>query len=139
MIRYALFAAVGLLALSGCGSKSNSIKGKVTFNGQPVTGGSLTFLPQADGASGGSEVGKPAAANVGADGSYSVVPGSDGGGAITGKNRITYSAPVAEPPPGVEYKPGQGPPPSPFAGLRPKQEMVDVKAGENKLDVELVK
>ncbi|WP_425617674.1 hypothetical protein NA78x_001357 [Anatilimnocola sp. NA78] len=139
MIRYTLLATVGLLVLSGCGSKSNSVKGKVTFNGQPVTGGSLTFLPQVDGTSTGSEVGKPAVATVGSDGSYSVVPGSDGGGAIAGKHRVTYSAPVAETPAGVEYKPGQGPPLSPFHGLRPKEEMVEVKAGANTLDIELVK
>lgn len=139
MTRYALIATIGLLAFAGCGSKTNSVSGKVTFNGQPVTGGSLTFLPQAGEGASASELGKPAATTVGVDGSYIVKPDSDGGGAVTGKHRITYSAPVIETP-GVDYdRPGMIAPKSPFHGLRPKDEMVEVKAGENKLDVELVK
>lgn len=42
---YSLFVlSFGLLA-AGCGSKGN-ITGKVTYNGKPLTGGMVTFLPE---------------------------------------------------------------------------------------------
>ena len=121
-----------LLCLTGCGSKTNSVAGKVSFQGQPVTGGSLTLVPQAG-------EGKPAAADVQADGSFSMAPGSAAGGAITGPHRVLYSAPVGEVPVGIELKPGQGPPLSPFAGLKPKADVVEIKAGKNSLEIELTK
>ena len=82
---------------------------------------------------------KPAAANVDASGNYTMSPSADTGGAVTGQHRVTYSAPVMPYPEGVEVKPGQGPPPSPFDGLKPKEEFVEVKAGSNTIDIELVK
>jgi hypothetical protein len=139
MFRYSLLAAVCLSALVGCGSKSNSVTGKVTFNGQPVTGGSVTFLPISVSEGEPTSAGKPAAANVDANGTYKMAPGGDSGGAVQGKHRVIYSPPVTEMPAGVELKPGQGPPPSPFDGLKPKLETVDVKAGHNTIDVELTK
>ncbi len=132
MIRISLFAAACLLFLAGCGSKENSVAGKVSFQGQPVTGGSITLVP-ADGG------GKPAAANVQSDGAFAMAPNSDAGGVIAGRHRVLYSAPVAELPPGTELQPGQSPPLSPFAGLKPKTELIDIKAGKNELEIELVK
>ena len=132
MYRFSLFAAACLLFLAGCGSKANSVSGKVSFQGQPVTGGSITLAPEAGG-------GKPAAANVQSDGTFAMEPGSDAGGAIVGPHRVTYSAPVTELPPGVELQPGQSPPASPFDRLKPKTEVVEIKAGKNELEIELVK
>ncbi|WP_254512179.1 hypothetical protein [Anatilimnocola floriformis] len=126
------FVLLALLILTGCGSKSNSVSGKVTFQGQPVTGGSITLLPQAG-------EGKPAAADLHSNGSFSMTPGSAAGGVTAGQNRVIYSAPVLEVPAGVELQPGQGAPLSPFAGLRPKNETVDITAGKNSLEIELTK
>jgi hypothetical protein len=131
MKRTLLLAVVCLATLTGCGGKTNSVSGKVTHNGQPVTGGSITFLPQGEG--------KPAAANVDASGNYKMTPSGDTGGAVVGKHRVTYSAPVAELPAGTELKPGESPPKSPFDGLKPKEEVIDVTAGSNTIDIELVK
>lgn len=137
MIRKLALALACLASFTGCGSETNSVSGKVTFNGQPVTGGSITFLPAATGGSS-STAGKPAASNVEAGG-YAMSPSGDTGGAVTGRHRVTYSAPVGEIPAGTELKPGQSPPPSPFQGLKPKEEFVEVKAGANAIDIELVK
>lgn len=137
MHRFAFLAVAALLFLTGCGPQSSSISGKVTYQGQPVTGGSITLLPV--GASGAESSGKPAAANVQADGTFTMAPGSDAGGASPGQNRVVYSAPVTELPAGVELQPGQSPPASPFAGLRPTNETVEVKAGKNSLEIELTK
>lgn len=132
MLRYCLFAAACVFFLAGCGSKANSVSGKVTFQGQPVTGGSITLAPESGG-------GKPAAANVQSDGTFAMEPGSDAGGAIVGRHRVQYSAPVTELPAGVELQPGQSPPASPFDRLKPKTDVVEIKAGKNELDIELVK
>ena len=91
-----LFLVVGVLAASGCGGGGNTAKvsGKVTYDGKPVTGGSLTFLPAA-------KDGKEAmsgSANVGQDGSYTVSTYGDGDGAGIGTNMISYSPPPSETP-----------------------------------------
>jgi hypothetical protein len=134
-----LLAAFSVIVMTGCGSKSNAVTGKVTYNGQPVTGGSLTFLPVTSSAGDPQAAGKPAAANVDSAGNYKLIPGGDSGGAAKGMNRVVYSAPVSDIPAGVELQPGQGPAPSPFDGLRPKTETVEVKPGNNTIDIELTK
>ncbi|WP_425618206.1 hypothetical protein NA78x_001905 [Anatilimnocola sp. NA78] len=51
------FVLIGaaLFAFAGCGSSPlNSISGDVTFDGEPVDGGSIVFLPQSEGGSKGS-------------------------------------------------------------------------------------
>lgn len=45
---YGLITAVALLALTGCGDSGNTVRGRVTIDGQPVESGSITFEP-ADG------------------------------------------------------------------------------------------
>jgi hypothetical protein len=137
MHRYSFLLIAGLFFLAGCGAKTSTVSGKVTYQGQPVTGGSITLLPV--GGDGATSSGKPAAANVQPDGSFTMSAGTDAGGASRGQNRVLYSAPVTELPAGVELQPGQSPPASPFAGLRPTTEMVDVKAGRNSLEIELTK
>lgn len=132
MLRYSLLAGACLLFVAGCGSSANSVTGKVTFQGQPVTGGNITLVPEAGG-------GKPAAADIQADGMFTMKPGSDTGGAVTGRNRVMYSAPVMELPAGTELQPGQRPPMSPFEGLRPKTEIVEVKSGKNSIEIELTR
>jgi hypothetical protein len=133
MLRYTLFAAACLLFVAGCGSKGgNVVTGKVSFQGQPVTGGNVTLVPETGG-------GKPAAADVQSDGTFTMKPGSETGGAVAGRHRVLYSAPVMELPAGTELQPGQRPPMSPFDGLRPTTEIVEIKGGQNSLAIELTK
>ena len=67
----ALAIGFGAMALSGCGSNAPptnpaTVRGKVTFNGQPVAGGLVVFTP--DPQRGGH--GKPARAEIGPDGAF---------------------------------------------------------------------
>jgi hypothetical protein len=120
---------VGSTALIGCGGGgAASVSGKVTYKNEPVKGGSLTFIPVGD--KGTAEAGKPAAADVDAEGRYRV-------SASTGKHRVNYSPPSVDP--GRELKPGEAPPPSPYKGLTPVQPEIEIKSGGSTLDIELVK
>jgi len=136
------FLSVALLAtLLGCtggGAPTGKVAGQVTFDGKPVTSGSLTFAP----ASG--TVGKPAVGAVKADGSYSLTTYAAGDGAVIGRHKVIYSPSAGEstqqegqiPEPGKhdEAKPAE----VPFSGLVPKESQVEVKAGINQINIELV-
>lgn len=118
----------------GCGSGASVAKvtGKVAYNGQPVTGGTLMFLPvPADGAV---EAGEPGVAAVDADGTYTVSTHGTQDGAVIGRHRVVYSPPGPPPkPPGdtsVEKMP--------FDNLVPKTSEVEVKPGANEIEIELV-
>lgn len=126
------------LALPGCGSSgdfaTSPVRGKVTFNGQPVTGGSVTFRPVS---TGGALAGKPASATLQADGTYVLTTYKDGDGAVVGKHELSYSAPLLDYQ--GEAKPGDERPKSPFDGLAPKEKQVEVKSGKNEINIELAK
>lgn len=63
----------------GCGAKTVSSTGKVSYKGKPVTSGSLVFAPVGT-------AGKPATCDIGADGTFSI------DGVTAGKNKVSYSA-----------------------------------------------
>ena len=72
----ALALAAALAFLSGCSGRP-SVSGTVTFNGQPVDGGVIVFIPEGQG-------GKQASAPI-VDGKFSI---SSGEGPTPGKNRV---------------------------------------------------
>lgn len=120
------------LVATGCGgSKVGRVSGKVTVNGREVTGGTLQFSPMGEG----KEVGKPATAEI-KGGSYTLSTFRNGDGALVGKHRVTYTAPLM--PYTREPRPGEPRPRSGFEGLVVKQAEVEVKPGSNTLDIELV-
>jgi hypothetical protein len=128
-------AALG--TLTGCGGgKTASVSGQVTYQGKPVTGGSLSFSPIPQ--SGEREPGKPGTATVGPDGNYEVGTYDEDDGAVIGKHQVSYSAPVLPFPEGKDPQPGEMPPQSGFEGLVPRVETVEVKPGQNTIDIELV-
>lgn len=125
-----LLVLPSVLAFVGCEDAGRaSVSGKVTADGKPVTGGSLSFAPVGGNA-------EPAAAMVGSDGTYDL---SDSHGASVGKNTLYYSAPQRAFAEGYSPKPGDMPPASPYDGMKPSVAEVDVKGGSNTIDVELVK
>ena len=83
----------GLFALTGCGSDSAAVTGKVTFQGTAVNGGSLQFLPVA---SGSSNPGMPAAGEIQADGTYVLGREAKADGAVIGKHRVIYTPPMPQ-------------------------------------------
>lgn len=133
-----LLTTVSLLAgfvfVAGCnhGPATAPVKGKVVAAGQPVTGGSLTFAPITDSPNATSA---PVIAAVKPDGSFEVA-----GGAVEGKFQVMYE------PPSVEWNApewdGRGSPPqappTPFAGMTPKDKEVTFNSTANELSVELI-
>lgn len=123
------FLALPLLAGLGCGGSGGTVTGKVTYKGQPVKGGSLTFTPdQADV----KNPGKPGSASVNDQGQYETtdqVP--------LGKAKIQFTPPIVEWD-ATKARPGDQPPKSPYANLVTNPQTVEIKSGKNTLDIELV-
>jgi hypothetical protein len=124
--------AFALAASAGCsgGGKVAKVAGKVTASGKPVTGGTITFSPIAEGVT---EPGRPASVEVQSDGSFETT-----NGAVIGKCQVTYVAPTVPLPEGYVARPSVQPPVSPFMGLFPKDKEVEVKSGDNTINIELV-
>jgi hypothetical protein len=144
--RWAALGVVGLVAIctaAGCGGKgaTQPVTGKVTFNGKPVTGGSLTFSAIAG--EGVKESNPSATAEIQSDGSFTLTTRKEGDGAVVGRYRVSYSSPAPE---GSDEEPGDGPtdysklpPPSPYDGLEPKTKEIEITKGSNEITIELVK
>ncbi len=132
--------AFGLTLLAatwtGCGSGSPTapVSGTVRVEGQPVSGGVVTFAPI------GTEgtAGKPAVGAVQSDGTFVLGTDAKEDGAMLGRHRVIYSPPAVESPPVQEGKHAEAPPPSPYAGLIPKEAEVEVKPGSNEIRIDLV-
>ena len=78
--------ACALPWLAGCGSalpETALVEGKITYAGQPVTFGEITFYPQH---------GRPATGRIQPDGSYRLTTFSEGDGALLGKHTVTIKA-----------------------------------------------
>ena len=126
----AIGLAFALAASAGCSdTKVAQVTGKVTSNGRPVTGGSVTFSPLAEGVS---EPGRPTTAEVKPDGSYETTRD-----VVAGRCLVTYVAPTIPLPDGYVPRPSVQPPMSPFMGLSPKDKEVEVKPGDNTINIEL--
>jgi len=132
------------VVIAGCGGGSGQkptakVKGKVTFNGQPVTGGDITFSPVAAG----KDPGKSGSGTVGADGSYTLTTYQQNDGAVIGNHRVSFIPPITATEPGAGHSEATAEAAAaevlPFAGLVPKTAEVEVKAGDNSLDIELTK
>jgi hypothetical protein len=145
-IAFSLFVLAGfglLLTLPGCSGgtpATGKVSGTVTHDGQPVTSGSLTFAPT------GGTVGKPASGIVKSDGSFTLTTYAPDDGAVVGRHKVVYLPGSAEsgqeqepalPEPG-EHDEEEAAPEVPFSGLVPKEAEVEVKAGNNEINIELV-
>lgn len=120
------------VGLVGCGGTTLApVKGTVKYKGSPVKGGNLTFAPVGKG---GEAPGRPAVATVQQDGTYKLTTeGREG--AVAARHMIVYNPPGRT----EEWKDTKSdPPPPPYMGLVPRQTEVEVKSGENTIDIELV-
>lgn len=132
--------SVGSLMGAGCSGSDDpttaAVSGKVTRGGQPVSGGTVMFSPRASADKKGPP-GKPAAAEVGADGTFTLTTFTKNDGAVIGKHQVTYTpAPIEIDE--KQHKEDSKPLASPFAGLVPSKPEVEVKAGPNTIDIDLV-
>jgi len=129
----ALSLVLSVVLLTGCGGGSKGVvSGKVTTKAlgkdEPVTGGTLTFAPVAQGGN----PGAPVSVEIKPEGTYSV------SGVVPGKCKVIYVPPPATYPPGHTPKPSEPAPESRFKNLVPSQQEIEVKAGNNTIDIEMV-
>ena len=72
-----------LIACHGCSPKGGMptapVSGTVTYQGNPVTSGTVMFVPQ---------TGKAATGNIGPDGHYTLTTYDEGDGAVLGTHRV---------------------------------------------------
>lgn len=131
----AVFGAILAIGWTGCTGGGGDFelaptKGRVTVDGQPVKGGSITFRPVA---SEGTMAGKPAAGEVKDDGTFVLTTHEPGDGAVVGKHKVLFTPIYIG---ATSYE--DVPEPSPYAGMVPKSEDVEIKSGQNDITVELV-
>jgi hypothetical protein len=84
----ALAAAMLLVGFAGCGNSGPEVAqvyGKVTYNGEPVTKGNVSFVPMDP------ENTSPAAGKIQSDGSYELQTFEPGDGARPGKYRVAVT------------------------------------------------
>jgi len=86
----AALSLAGVFSLVGCADdglgKRFPVSGKVTYNGQPLKTGTVSFLPEDP------TTGRPAAGEIQPDGSYQLTTQTPGDGAMGGKYKVAISA-----------------------------------------------
>jgi len=127
-----------LMTASGCPKggaayKTAPVKGKVIYNGQPVTSGGIHFQPIAVEGAAATNPGQPANGQVQSDGTFVLSTYKEGDGAVVGKHKVSY-IPASRGAESYEDKPE----PSPYLGLVPKEQEVEIKPGQNEITIELV-
>lgn len=94
-----LFSAA--MTVAGCGGGAFEVVpagGSVQFNGAPVPSGSITLVPlaAAGAAATGKDVGKPAKAELKADGTFELSTYGQFDGAVPGRHKVIYEGPEGE-------------------------------------------
>jgi hypothetical protein len=117
------------VALYGCGGgdalymEVAPARGKVTFNGQPVTDGSVMFTPVPSGEAEDRMTGKSASGELDSNGEFVLSTYEAQDGAIVGKHQVTVMA---------------NDPVKPLPGNLPENYEVEVTAsGENTFEIQL--
>jgi hypothetical protein len=131
----AVVSVMCLVVLSGCGKSNVQVSGRVTYKGQPVTGGALVFSPVTAGKD--QEPGKPVAGVINGDGSFALAT-SKGTGAQAGKHRVTFTPPAQNLTEEQRTNPNYVAPMPPYMGLVPQQVEVEVTTGMEDMEIELV-
>jgi hypothetical protein len=136
--------------LLGCGDTGKPplgrVSGKVTYNGQPVTKGIVSFVPRGGP---GSQTGQTATGEIGSDGSYTLTTFDKGDGAVLGEHTVLVSAreedpaikghgmPIPDAKGRVNIKPAKLLVPEKYATVANSPLRYTVHEGDNKNDIEL--
>lgn len=130
---------LGIVLLVGCGGSlklaTGKVSGKVTHNGQPVTGGTITLVPIAK--KDVKEAGLSARCAIQSDGTFKASTYGQFDGAVIGKHTVVFSPPSVETPVVADGAHAQTPPPQ-YAGLTNDVTNFEVKAGDNTIDIKLI-
>lgn len=106
--------ALALVAGAGCGGSSTEhpetvpVKGTVSYQGKPLTSGTISFV---------SDTGQTASGSIGSDGSYTLSTFAEGDGAVLGHHKVSV---VADDQPG-DIMPGSSPGYKPTKAVVPKK------------------
>jgi hypothetical protein len=131
---------LAVLAFSaGCGGGSmGEVHGKITFDGKPVTAGSVTFAPQ-----GGSDPNNPGRSATGTPndkGEFQLSTHTLNDGARVGQHLVTYSAPQPPETTDPELRKKMMKAYQDFGSLTlPENHTVEIKSGRNDIVLELKK
>jgi len=125
--------AATLLVLAGCfGPHAASVTGQVTFDGQPLTSGNVSFYP--DGGKG-----APAYGQIDAQGNYTLSTGTEAG--LEPGPYIAVVVATKEPPQPVDAQGVEIPPipitPAKYGDVASSDLRVEVKAGKNDIPLAL--
>ncbi|WP_439623902.1 hypothetical protein [Gemmata sp.] len=120
-----------LASCSGGGPQTATVTGKVTYNGRPVTAGSLTFLPKTQ------ATGRPASGVISEAGEYFTGTFNERDGVLIGVAAVSYAPPPIDNK-GEKIVYGAPPPQGPYDGLVVKVREVEIAPGSNVIDVELI-
>ena len=137
MMRYhASFALLVCALAAGCGPKITPVHGKVTYKGEPVTAGTITFMPKVPADQ--IDAGKPSFANPDKNGEFQMSSYGRDDGALVGTHTVIYTPP----PPSSSIDPVQKAEEMKlhhkFKGLKlPDGFTVEVKSGRNDIKLEL--
>jgi hypothetical protein len=87
---------ISVAVLAGCGSSYDvaTVHGRVTFNGEPVPGGAIRFVPVV--AEGVKESPPEASGDIDENGNFTLSTLADGDGAVLGKHRVVFTRPDIE-------------------------------------------
>jgi hypothetical protein len=119
-MRYSRMAWLGLLVFAaGCGSGMGQVEGKVSFQGKPLTGAVVLFVP---------ERGPAAAGTVKEDGSYRLLTRRPGDGAMIGRCKVAIFSPEPTRPLPISKK---------YLDAETSGLLVEVKEGRNTIDFEI--
>jgi hypothetical protein len=132
----ALVAPLCLLVTAGCGESGPEmarVRGKVTYTGQPVPKGTITFQAATPG-------GRNATGAIVEDGSYELQTENPGDGAIVGEYRVAITARDDAI---LDYIPKKAPPPKRLTPEKYEDPAssgltATVKSGSNSIDFPLV-
>lgn len=134
-LKLAGFCLVLVAFLSGCGENVARVKGTAAYKGAPVKGGTVIFSPIGAGL----EPGSPATADVKSDGTFRMVTNTGSDGAIVGKHRVSYTPPAQELTEEQRKNPKYIAPLPPYMGLVAKQTEIEIKPGDNTIEIELIR
>ncbi len=129
--RFGLVLVLVLVALvAGCSASSANVSGKVTAEGNAVTGGTIIISPIAEDRN--SQPGKPGMADIGPDGSFTMQLKAGANG-LSKRWTVRFTPPNLPPMPEAEAIKAK----IPYLRYTPKMTEVEIKAGYNTLDLEL--
>ncbi|MBW3542412.1 MAG: hypothetical protein KY476_19275 [Planctomycetes bacterium] len=131
-----LMVALGLLLMCGCGGRDPDrpatapVTGTVTYNGKPLTEGTVTFVPQAKG--------NPATGQIGPNGRFTLTTYETNDGAVVGFHVVTVQVFAEGALPGMEAETSDAPSiPAKYEDPATSDLLVEVKGEPNNIPLEL--